>query len=790
MTVRARATLLAALVLVVLATWQAVRTPIRTDLSVFLPRAPALEQQIPIEQLRSGALARLVLVAIEGGTAEMRGEASRALAESLRADPQFPQVANGDGASLQADRALVFQQRYLLSPAVDAARFSVDGLRRAISATIEAVAAPTGMLAASLLPRDPTGETLVLIDSLAGATPPHRAAGVWASRDGDRALLMVALRAPLIDSDGQQRALATLGSRFAALDRPQLRLVTSGPAVFAAESRQRIISEAAMLSGLSVALVLVLLWLAYRSVRTLALGAVPVACGVLAGFAAVGAGFGFVHGITLAFGATMIGEAVDYAIYFFVQADGADDGDGGWTQRLWPTVRLGLATSVVGFAALLFSGFPGLAQLGLFAIAGLVTAALVTRYVLPLLIPRPFHLRDLSAIGLRLEAIAARLRRIRAWIALPCIAAIVLVAWHGRALWQHELIALSPLTPQARQLDTALRAELGAPDVRWIIAIPAHDREAALRGAEASAARLAPLVEQGVLAHVDTPARWLPSTATQRQRQAALPAPDELKARLTTALTGLPLRAEKLQGFVDDVARARDGPLLTPESFAGTSLGFALQSLLVERATPAAGEPAWLALLPLHAPAGQPIDIDRVRDALAAGAADSGMPLLLDMKSATDTLYADYLHEAAWLAGAAALAIVLLLAASLRSATRLLRVIVPLAAAVLCVIGGLAAAGIQLSLLHLVGLLLVVAVGSNYALLFDRRGRAAPAADPTESRRMLVSVALAAATTAVTFGVLGLSSVPVLGMIGSTVAPGVVLALVFSAALAPPPVSR
>ena len=55
---------------------------------------------------------------------------------------------------------------------------------------------------------------------------------------------------------------------------------------------------------------------------------------------------------------------------------------------------------------------------------------------------------------------------------------------------------------------------------------------------------------------------------------------------------------------------------------------------------------------------------------------------------------------------------------------------------------------------------------------------------------MLVSVALAAATTAVTFGVLGLSSVPVLGMIGRTVAPGVVLALIFSAALAPAPGSR
>src|SRR4030095_11099479 len=179
------------------------------------------------------------------------------------------------------------------------------------------------------------------------------------------------------------------------------------------------------------------------------------------------------------------------------------------------------------------------------------------------------------------------------------------------------------------------------------------DREAALRGAEASTARLDPLVEQGVLAHVDTPTRWLPSTATQKQRKGALPTPGERQGRLQEALAGLPLRAEKLQGFVDDVAHARDGPLLTPESFAGTSLGFALQSLLVERATPAVGEPMWLALLPLHAPAGQPIDIARVRSALGAGAVDGGMPLLLDMKSATDTLYADYLQEATWLAGAA-----------------------------------------------------------------------------------------------------------------------------------------
>lgn len=782
-----RLTLLVWLALIAIAAWQAARTPIRTDLSVFLPRSPAIEQQILIEQLRAGALARLVLVGIEGGTAEERAEASRALAAALRADAQFTQVANGDGQSLQADRAFVFQQRYLLSPTVDATRFSVEGLRAAIGETIDAVASPAGMLAASLLPRDPTGETLQLIDSLAGPVAPRREAGVWAAHDGERALLMVALRAPLIDSDAQQRALATLDQQFVGLNLQKLRLLKTGPAVFAAESRERIITEAAALSILSTVLVVALLWFAYRSVPTLLLGLVPVACGVLAGFAVVGAGFGYVHGVTLAFGVTMIGEAVDYAVYLFVQAEGGHDpvNSATWQQRLWPTLRLGMGTSIAGFGVLLLSGFPGLAQPGLFAIAGLIAAALATRYGLPLLVPHGFKLRDLSAIGVRLEAGMERLARWRRWIWLPCLAAVVIIGANADRLWQRELTALSPVSLDARQLDATLRADLGAPDVRYIVAVPASDREAALRGAEATAARLAPLVQQGLLSHFDTPTRWLPSEATQRARQKALPLAAELQSRLQQALQGLPLRPEKLQGFVEDVERARQAPLLSADSLAGTSLGLGLQSLLVEREAPAVGEPTWLALLPLHGLDGTAA-VAALRAALASGDRGGQAPLLLDMKSATDTMYADYLREAAWLSGGAGLAIVLLLAASLRSLPRLARVVLPLAAAVLCVVGGLVAAGVQLTLLHLVGLLLVVAVGSNYSLLFDRRGRLEPSASRSEATRMLVSVALAMATTILTFGVLAFSSVPVLGMIGSTVAPGVVLAFLFSAALAQP----
>src|SRR5207302_1944304 len=134
-------------------------------------------------------------------------------------------------------------------------------------------------------------------------------------------------------------------------------------------------------------LIVVLLWLAFASLPALAVALLPVATGVVAGIAAVSLGFDQVHGMTLGFGTTLIGEAVDYAIYYLVQARGGAGAAARWQRESWPTVRLGLFTSLIGFAALVFTGFPGLAQLGVFSIAGLVAAAATTRFVFPHLVP-------------------------------------------------------------------------------------------------------------------------------------------------------------------------------------------------------------------------------------------------------------------------------------------------------------------------------------------------------------------------------------------------------------------
>ena len=53
--------------------------------------------------------------------------------------------------------------------------------------------------------------------------------------------------------------------------------------------------------------------------------------------------------------------------------------------------------------------------------------------------------------------------------------------------------------------------------------VQAADAETTLRQAEAAAARLETLVEQGLLAGYDSISRWVPSQQTQQQRLAVLP---------------------------------------------------------------------------------------------------------------------------------------------------------------------------------------------------------------------------------------------------------------------------
>lgn len=757
--------------------WIVANARYTADLSAFLPKTPSREQQVLVNQLRDGSVSRLILIGLEGADLPARTALSRALAARLRSDEQFAMVANGEPVGLDRERDILLKHRYLLSPSVTPDRFTETGLRDAIGETLDLLSSSAGLLAKSLVPRDPTGElTQLLMGEFGASAHAESENGVWVSRDRQRALVLVHTRATGADTDAQAAAIATVRDAFGDEVRRSgiqgVHLLMTGPSVFAVEARATIQTEVKRLAALSTVLIATLLFVVYRSLSGLLLGLLPVACGALAAVAAVALGHEVVHGVTLGFGTTLIGEAVDYSIYLFVQSERGRDAD--WMTEFWPTIRLGVLTSVCGFAALMFSGFPGLAQLGLYSICGLMAAAAVTRFVLPALLPASLRIRDLTPLGLRLVAVVRRAGMAKPFVYLLVVIAAGIVVTQRDGIWNRELGALSPVPQAAQDLDARLRADLGAPDTRNMIVVMASTEEGALAGAERVGARLRALIDQGVIAGFETPSRYLPSQATRQMRRDSLPDAPELAARLERATAGLPLRADKLAPFLADVAAARNGPLLAREDLARTSFGLAVDSMLVR------SESGWSALIPLQAPDSGPsafvVDADSVRQAIAGTDAT-----FVDLKVESDRLYGSYLREAILQSTAGVAAIFVLLSFSLRSVSRVLRVVLPLAAAVLVVVAGLALAGVKLHIMHLVGLLLIVAVGSNYALFFDSADRQQGFAP-----RMLASLLLANITTVIGFGLLAFSSVPVLNAIGTSVGPGAVLALIFSAVLASP----
>lgn len=769
------------------------RAHFTADLSAFLPSSPSAGQRVLVDQLRDGIVSRLILVAIDGGDAATRAALSRRVVGTLRADPQFAAVHNGEASNDARDRQFIFDHRYLLSPAVTPQRFSAGGLHQALGDSLDLLSSSAGLVAKAMLPRDPTGEVAALVDQLDGAAQPASRDGVWASRDGTRAVLVVQTAAAGSDTDAQARAIDAVRRAFAtakqAVPNAAATLAMTGPGVFSVDTRDTIRHDVERLSTASVVLIVALLLTLYRSPRTLALGLLPVLTGVAAGIAAVSVAFGTVHGLTLGFGTTLIGEAVDYSIYLFVQSAQAGtrgaarpaDATRAWVAAYWPTIRLGVLTSVCGFASMLFSGFPGLVQLGLYSIVGLTAAALVTRFVLPHLRGEHVAIRDVSRIGAVLARAADTAPRLRWPLAVLVIAAGATLVLHRDGLWSRELAALSPVPAQAQALDARLRADVGAPDVRYLVVIAAPTEQAALERAERVAAQLQPLVDRGALAGFETPARFLPSDAAQRARLASLPDAEVLAARMRDAVANQPIavRPGLFAPFIADVEAARHARLLTRADLRGTSMALAVDALLTER------DGRWSAMLPLRAPdaarTAQPassLDATPIRAAVArAGVPDA---LFVDMKAEADRLYVSYVHEdiRLSLAGFAAIAVLLLIA--LRSPRRVVRALAPLVAAVLVVTAGFALAGVPLTILHLVGMLLIVAVGSNYALFFCKRDDAQPVTPHT-----LVSLLIANLATVAGFGLLALSRVPLLETFGLTVGPGAMLALAFAAILAP-----
>jgi len=768
MTLTARSRIALALLwlaLLALAGWGiSQRLQLSGDLRKFMPAAETPAQKLLIDELGEGPGSRLLLMSIEGADPQVLAQQSQQLRALLSARSEFALVANGSDASLDAIPARLRPYRYLLTDSFDARPLDQAQLQEALEARVQDLGSPAAALIEPLLPADPTLETLKLAESWQPGNAPQRLHDVWFDRAGGTALLVAQTRAAGFDPTGQQVAVDAIHADFARIAKGTgSKLVLTGPGAFSVEIGGRTAAEAQTIGMIDTIGLILLLWIAYRSWKMPILGALPLATAGLAGLGAVMALFDGVHGITVAFGFTLIGVVQDYPIHLFSHQR---PGISPWSnaRALWPTLATGVVSTCIAYVTFIFSGVDGLKQLAAFTIAGLGAAAISTRFLLPALIdPAPRDFAD-SPLLARLWQRIARLPRPRGSLLVVALIALGVVVWAPGQVWQNDLSKLTPVPPAALAQDAVLRDELGAPDVRYVLTLEGGSEEEVLKASEGLQPALDQLVVQGALDGYDMASRYLPSASLQRARQSRLPAADALGAMLAGVVARSPFNADAFMPFLKDMEAARQAPPLTSTDLQGTPLATSVQGLMLKGSGHVT---ALVSLSGLQDPA-----------AVAKVAAARGAQLL-DMKQASESLVAAYRGRVLAALGVAAVLLTLTVWVALRQPRRVVRVLLPMALTTLLILAVLRGTGVELNLFHLVALILAAGLGLDYALFFDHAGE-----DRADQLRTLHALIVCSLMTLLVFSLLAFSSIPVLRAIGTTVALGVfanfVLALLVS----------
>jgi len=567
-------------------------TQVQTDIASFMPSGRNDEQRQLLEEVQQGSASRLWLIAITGEASNADEQQilsrSRKMAVSLRESGLFSSVLNGPAAAEDGLAARLLSYRYLLDESMSEDSFSVSELRHAFHQRLEEMASPFSSFSKRLLVSDPTAVMQRISDSLQSSqTAIETSNGLWYSSKENRALLIASSKEPGSNIDAQEKAYHLIQSTFEhSKGRSDYSLIVSGSPLFAVAARDQIRKESRRLSIAGGLFMLVFMYLVFRSGTVVLLSMLPLAGGLLIATALVSLLYGSIHGITLAFGITLLGVAIDYPVHLFMHGKKENSLQQA-AVRIWPVLKLGVLTTALGYGAMVWTEFSGLSQLGVFSLVGLITAALITRTLLPAL------KKDVPSHRTVLESVVLSPKN-RPWVLLAGIALItfVLVSLvslsslieHGSFLpediWSRDIAALSPVPAELVQRDRLLRNSLGVPEATSLIRVEATNVEEVLRKQEQLKPMLAEAIRKGYLSETQSAADLLPSIHTQQYRQSLLPDRESLSERMHDALQGLPFRAESFDPFLDAVAQSKLLSPLSPDGLQGTVPGSALDGLL------------------------------------------------------------------------------------------------------------------------------------------------------------------------------------------------------------------
>jgi predicted exporter len=529
-----------------------------------------------------------------------------------------------------------------------------------------------------------------------------------------------------------------------------LQLLATGGVLYADAGRQQATRESVVVGAGSVIGIVLVLLLALRSWRAL-LAFTAVACGLLAGFVACVAIFGTIHVLTLVVGTSLIGIAIDFPMHWMGKSFGMTNWKA-WPAlwRVLPGLSISLAANLVGYLALAFTPFPGLMQIAVFSSAGVLGAYACTVCLLPAWSQRWQPRPALAVMHFARLWLAARDALLHRRTVRYGGIALLLVACTGGVLrlnMQDDLRQWLGVPPALLEQAAAIGTITGYMPTSQFFLVRGRDEAELLERQAQVAQALNELKTQGRLASYLALSQIATPVAAQRQTQERLaqyandPAPWQAFAALGIPVSVIADEARSLSQLpvldLDQVLAL--GPL---ENWRSLWLGMHDDSVA--------------ALITLQGLSST--------DKLAAIAASVPGVTLIDQSGALNRMFTATRIKAAELKLASYLLAGGLLWLTLGKSAAWRILTVPLVAT-LCTLATMGYLGQTLTLFSLFGLLLVSAIGADYAIIMYEKvaGEAAS----------FCGVLLAGGVTLLSFGLLSFSHTPAISSFGLAVALGI-----------------
>lgn len=743
---------------------------LQNDLLALLPQA----HSSPIETAAMQRIATLgehrLVILIGDRSDSARRSAATAAAHTLTGSDAFVHVITGASDALstnqqQALKQLFFQHRFhLLAPADMAAlekiaKHPTDAALQHFTQRAQTQLYGLGVGGGRFID-DPFGLSQTYQNTLSAgfAAPGLKIASdghfMTQGKDGERyAVIFAQTRQDAFAMSAQARQSADLNAalRAAREAAPDAKILVSGVLRHAVAATRQAKHEVTFIgSGSLLGIVLLMLW-AFSGVRPLLLSVAAVSGGCLLALVATASLFGRVHVLTLVFGASLVGVAIDYCFHFFCQRWASAESSVA-LRRILPAISLGLITSVLAYGAMALAPFPGLRQMAVFAAFGLIGAWLGVLLLLPALAgPAPRVTQPLRLARLWLtHGPTGFAARHEGWVLTGLAAAFVVCAALALA-WLNpndDIRQLYNSEPQLLHDEQQVAQLLGAHGTGHALVVYANSPTQVLENEAAIVKALQTTATP--VAQVTAITQAYPPPAQQRHNYQLLSAQlYQAGGPLDQLLSGLKFSHEKISKQHQDFAAAKNNTLAF-KHWLNSAAGTAFKPLWLGQM----GE-HWGALIVLH----------KVNNPqrLAAVLANHKQVVEINRVAQVSALLTHYRQLASWCLAAAYCLAGLLLWWVLGGRGALIVLLPPLlASAATALIFALT--NWPFSIFNLMAMILLLGMGADYGIFLRMAERdAAPA---------LTAVTLSAATTLLAFGLLAASHTPALHSFGLTLALG------------------